>query len=148
MRCQHSRESRRGWAVPSLFEDLQGGESERGTGSVVGRRGQNSEGRGYSREAFGALDVSDVIWLVSLRSQYLLFGEWQQRSQGGRRGRCDDTLAGTQRGMVMACPRVLAVGVVGFWIDFEGRAPKIHSWIRAFPFGLFLRLEIAVECTS
>lgn len=30
---------------------------------------------GTVREAFGALDVSDVIWLVSLRSQYLLFGE-------------------------------------------------------------------------
>lgn len=39
--------------MPGLFEDLQGAKV-RETGYVVGRRGQNSEGRGYrSRGLWG-----------------------------------------------------------------------------------------------
>lgn len=43
-----------------------------------------------------ALNMSDVIWLVLQGSQSLLFGEGLERSQGGRREKCDEAVVGTQ----------------------------------------------------
>lgn len=36
--------------------------------------------------------MSDIIWLVLLGSQYLLFGKGLKRSEGGKREICDEAV--------------------------------------------------------
>ena len=71
MRCQHMRERNWAWAVPGLFEDLQGA-SERETGYVVGSRGLNSESRGCRSRGLWGL-WTWVTWPALFHQDHSVF---------------------------------------------------------------------------